>query len=92
MSDNLTPRQGDLLQTIRAEISAGRPPSLRSLAKLKGCSYSWIAQLLAELRRKNAVEWEADKSRTLRVVERPRWPFALRTDGGDLLLCVGVAR
>ncbi len=89
MTDELTPQQGDLLQTIRREISAGRPPSLRSLAKLKGCSYSWIAQLLVELRRKNAVEWVADKSRTLRVIE---WPFALRTEGGDLLLCVGVAR
>lgn len=64
-----TTRQQQVLHAIR--MCAGAPPTIRELmTALDISSPSAVAGHLKALRRKGLVTWEANRARTLRLVEK----------------------
>lgn len=72
MSRNkMTEREQDLLAFVRQFLYVNRyPPTLKQIASgMRLRSVSRVYQLLVSMRRKGVVQWEAQRSRTLSVVD-----------------------
>ncbi len=65
----MTPRQLQVLDAIRwLTADRGFPPTLREVADRIGTIPNNVHQIVVRMRRDKLVEWDAHKSRTLRVV------------------------
>lgn len=66
----LTTRQSEALDAIRKLSRKGRPPSRRELGDELGIrSLGHVQALIAGLKERGAVEYEPNRSRTLRLTE-----------------------
>lgn len=90
MERELTARQTEILETIRAHIAeTGRPPSRPELARILGlASTNGVFKHLAALARKGAIELVPGSARGIRVVAPQGLPLIGRVAAGSPVLAI----
>ena len=86
----LTPRQAEILETIRDHIAEqGRPPSRPELARLLGiASTNGVFKHLAALERKGAIALTPGSARGIRIREERGLPLVGRVAAGSPMLAI----
>jgi repressor LexA len=86
----LTPRQAEILETIRGQIAEqGRPPSRPELARILGiASTNGVFKHLAALERKGAIELTPGSARGIRIKEEAGLPLVGRVAAGSPMLAI----
>jgi repressor LexA len=86
----LTPRQAEILETIRGYLAEnGRPPSRPELAKMLGiASTNGVFKHLDALARKGAIELVPNAARGIRVVAEGGLPLVGRVAAGAPILAI----
>ena len=69
MEEGLTQKQADVYNAIvKFTIENNYPPTINEICKMINKSSGSVQSCLKILKRKNFVEWETNKSRTLKAV------------------------
>ena len=86
----LTPRQAEILETIRGHIAEqGRPPSRPELARMLGiASTNGVFKHLAALERKGAIALTPGSARGIRIREEKGLPLVGRVAAGSPMLAI----
>ena len=86
----LTPRQAEILETIRDHIAEhGRPPSRPELARMLGiASTNGVFKHLAALERKGAIALTPGSARGIRIREEKGLPLVGRVAAGSPMLAI----
>jgi repressor LexA len=90
MEESLTPRQAEILVTIRSHIAEHRrPPSRPELARVLGiASTNGVFKHLAALERKGAIELMPSSARGIRIREESGLPLVGRVAAGSPMLAI----
>jgi repressor LexA len=88
MDESLTPRQAEILETIRSHMAEHRrPPSRPELARVLGiASTNGVFKHLAALERKGAIELTPGSARGIRIREESGLPLVGRVAAGSPIL------
>ena len=88
--DELTPRQAEILEVIRAHVAeTGRPPSRPELARMLGiASTNGVFKHLDALARKGAIELTPNSARGIRIREAAGLPLVGRVAAGSPILAI----
>ena len=86
----LTPRQAEILETIRGHIAEqGRPPSRPELARMLGiASTNGVFKHLVALERKGAIALTPGSARGIRIREEKGLPLVGRVAAGSPMLAI----